>query len=144
MSTPGSGDDSGAGAAPVPPDERPVDDDRLADVVIRPAPTDEPSSADEEKSDVTTKGIPEKQEDARKLISLALLVGLGLVSVGWTLVGILGDKGDIATAGAALDKIFTGILGLTGTAVGFYFGRVDHGGGTAGHGGSSKSNGGGR
>jgi hypothetical protein len=74
-----------------------------------------------------TETISEKREDTRKLIAIWLLVGLALVSLAWAAVGVFGDEDAVTNAGDALDKIFTGILGLTGTAVGFYFGA----GGTA-------------
>jgi hypothetical protein len=80
-----------------------------------------------EKATPVEETISEKREDTRKLIAIWLLVGLALVSFAWAAVGFWGDQDASANAGNALDKIFTGILGLTGTAVGFYFGA----GGTA-------------
>jgi hypothetical protein len=71
--------------------------------------------------------ISEKREDTRKLMAIGLLLGLALVAFAWAAVGVWGDQDAVTNAGDALDKIFTGILGLTGTAVGFYFGA----GGTA-------------
>lgn len=74
------------------------------------------------KAKISTETIAQKREDTRKLMAMALLVALATVSIAWLAVGVWGDKGDVRNAGDALDKIFTGILGLTGTAVGFYFG----------------------
>jgi hypothetical protein len=87
--------------------------------------TDAPVEPD--KATPTEETISEKREDTRKLIAIWLLVGLVLVSFAWAAVGVWGDQDAVVNAGDALDKIFTGILGLTGTAVGFYFGA----GGTA-------------
>jgi hypothetical protein len=87
--------------------------------------TDTPVEPD--KATPVEETISEKREDTRKLIAIWLLVGLVLVSFAWAAVGVWGDADAVANAGDALDKIFTGILGLTGTAVGFYFGA----GGTA-------------
>jgi hypothetical protein len=80
-----------------------------------------------EKATPEQETISEKREDTRKLIAIWLLVGLAIVSFAWAAVGVWGDQDAVTNAGDALDKIFTGILGLTGTAVGFYFGA----GGTA-------------
>jgi len=87
--------------------------------------TDTPIEPD--KATPTEETISEKREDTRKLIAIWLLLGLVLVSFAWAAVGVWGDQDAVANAGEALDKIFTGLLGLTGTAVGFYFGA----GGTA-------------
>jgi hypothetical protein len=87
--------------------------------------TDTPVEPD--KATVRAETIQEKREDTRKLIAIWLLVGLAIISFAWAAVGVWGDQAAVANAGDALDKIFTGILGLTGTAVGFYFGA----GGTA-------------
>ena len=83
---------------------------------------------DQRRADPRPEGtIEERREDTRKRIAYALLLILGLVCFAWAAVGVWGDAGDVAGAGDALDKIFAGVLGLTGTAVGFYFGSAGTG-----------------
>jgi hypothetical protein len=123
-------------------DEGPVPDPGRVDVGLQPIDEprpldltrDDDAALDPSKARVATTTIEERREDTRKLIAVALLFGLAAVSVAWLAVGVWGDSADIANAGSALDKIFTGILGLTGTAVGFYFGI---GGGTGSSGGGA-------
>jgi hypothetical protein len=79
---------------------------------------------EDDKAAVGAQTVEERREDTRKLITLCLLGGLGLVSVAWIAIGIWGSDSAVTEAGNSLDKIFTGILGLTGTAVGFYFGAA--------------------
>ena len=89
--------------------------------------TDE--SLDQPRADSPDRTIEEQREDTRKRIAYSLLLILGLVCLAWGAVGVWGDTGDVAGAGDALDKIFAGVLGLTGTAVGFYFGSASNGSG---------------
>lgn len=66
--------------------------------------------------------IESKRETTRKWIAFLLLGMLFLVSLAWILIGLFGP--DSPTVAAALDKIFSAILALTGTVVGFYFGAA--------------------
>lgn len=79
-------------------------------------------SADTTQFDPTTKTIAQQREDTRKVMAIALLVGLGLVVVGWTLTSLWADSGDVVVVTDTFRTVFTGMLGLTGTVVGFYFG----------------------
>ncbi len=94
-----------------------------------PADPDEPRQLDltteatnAEKAAPVVQTIEEKREDTRRAVAISLLAGLAAVIVGWTAIGIWGDAGDVAAAGDVLNTAFTGLLGLTGTVVGFYFG----------------------
>jgi hypothetical protein len=90
------------------------------------------SAADIERLDLTDENLDEaalttsvttsgKRETTRQIIAYALLALLTLTSVAWVVIGVVASD---STAGPSLDKIFTGILGLTGTVVGFYFGSA--------------------
>lgn len=81
--------------------------------------TAEPADAAEAAPKLTP--LEERREDARRTLAVWLLIGLAVVIAGWVVVGVLGDETD-TEATDALRTAFTGLLGLTGTAVGFYFG----------------------
>lgn len=66
--------------------------------------------------------IDSKREDTRKRIAFALLGLLSAVAIAWVLIAVLTDIEATSPVVPALDKIFSGVLALTGTAVGFYFG----------------------
>jgi hypothetical protein len=78
--------------------------------------------ADQNQAAPTVKTLEEKREDTRRAVAISLLAGLAVVIFGWTLVAVFGDNGDIAAANDVLKTAFVGLLGLTGTVVGFYFG----------------------
>lgn len=62
-----------------------------------------------------------RRERTRSFIAYALVFLLALTGAAWVLVGINTSE---SPADASLDKIFVGLLGLTGTVVGFYFGSA--------------------
>ena len=66
--------------------------------------------------------IDGKREDTRKRIAFILLGLLAAVATAWVLIAIFVDVSATSPVVPALDKIFAGVLALTGTAVGFYFG----------------------
>lgn len=70
----------------------------------------------------TVKTLEERREDTRRAVAILLLMGLGIIVTGWTAVGVWGDAEAVTAGGDALRTAFTGLLGLTGTVVGFYFG----------------------
>ena len=74
---------------------------------------------DEDTATTGTKKV--SRESTRSNIAYTLLAILVLTSAGWVVVGIFAPE---SQANGAFDKIFTGILGLAGTVVGFYFGSA--------------------
>lgn len=80
-----------------------------------------------EKAAPIIRTIAERQEDTRRAVAMSLLVGLGLIVVAWTAIGIWADASTASTASEALRTAFTGILGLAATVVGFYFGGATKG-----------------
>jgi len=97
---------SGAQSAPPPPDV-------LGEPATAPAPTREPT--------ITKYSIPEAREQTRATLAGGLAVLLGIVGL---LLMILTAAGSL-TLGEAKDLaevIFSPIVVLTGTALGFYFG----------------------
>lgn len=68
-------------------------------------------------------GVEDKREDTRKQLAIGLLAILVAACIAWVGVAFIPGAGS-AVAVAALDKIFAGMLALTGTVVGFYFGAA--------------------
>ncbi|MHB8290279.1 MAG: hypothetical protein ACYDEY_13815 [Acidimicrobiales bacterium] len=81
-------------------------------------------STNAEKAAPVLKTIEEKREDTRRAVAFVLLAALAAVVIGWTTVGLWGDGSARGAAEDALKTAFAGLLGLTGTVVGFYFGGV--------------------
>lgn len=92
-----------------------ADDDGIRELDL----TDEPADPAGVEPRVTN--LEERREDARRALAIGLLIGLGVVIVGWVVVGLIADETD-EEASMALRTAFTGLLGLSGTVVGFYFG----------------------
>lgn len=65
-----------------------------------------------------------RRENTRTWIAFGLLFMLAAVAAAWILIALFTDISGDDPVGPALDKIFAGVLALTGTAVGFYFGAA--------------------
>lgn len=93
--------------------------------MTEPAPLDLTSdSVEPGRADVEVHPVELQREGTRRLIAVCLLASLAVVAVAWAAVGVWGDAADVTAAGGALDKVFTGVLGLAGTVVGFFFGAA--------------------
>lgn len=89
----------------------------LTDEVVQPV-----------KAEPASMTIDVKREDTRKAIAFILLGLLTAVAAAWVIIAAALTKIDPASPVVpALDKIFAGVLALTGTAVGFYFGASSSG-----------------
>lgn len=65
--------------------------------------------------------IPEKQEDTRKRLAIGLTAAAVLFGIGYVLAPLYADKEAWEQAQEAFQVVFTAMIGLAGSAVGFYF-----------------------
>lgn len=71
------------------------------------------------------KTLQQQREDVRKAIAVGLLAALALLVLVWGIVALWADPAEVRRTEDAFRTVFAGLLGLTGTVVGFYFGNAN-------------------
>jgi putative Mn2+ efflux pump MntP len=70
--------------------------------------------------------VPERQEDTRKLLAIGFSIATFAVGVAYIFVPVWAHNDSWDRAGSAFQTVFTAMVGITGTAIGYYFSTSQH------------------